>query len=116
MRPLIIALLFILAETCAFAQQVIPPSEARKHLDKTVTVEGVVSQVHFDARSKMMFIDLDGRFPDQAFTAVIYKEAISSFPNVESLKDKVVDITGEVIDYYGRTEIILRSPDQLQIK
>jgi DNA/RNA endonuclease YhcR with UshA esterase domain len=116
MRPLFIALFFFLVEAPAFAQIVIPPNEARKHLDEIVTVEGEISGVHFDARSKITFIDMGGRFPDQVFTAVIYKEAISSFPNVESLKGKVVDITGEVIDYYGRTEIILRSADQLKVK
>ena len=59
---------------------------------------------------------MGGRFPDQAFTGVIFKDDASKFPNVESLTGKVVDITGRVHDYKGKPETILNDPAQIKTK
>jgi DNA/RNA endonuclease YhcR with UshA esterase domain len=116
MRVLIFALVLALAATSAQAQTVIAAADAPKHVGETVTVEGTVSAVHTEPRSGITFIDMDGRFPDQAFTGVIFKDDASKFRNVESLTGKVVDITGRVHDYKGKPETILNDPTQLKIK
>ena len=80
----------------------IAAADAPKHVGETVTVEGTVSAVHTDSRSGVTFIDMGGRYPDQAFTGVIFKEDASKFPNVESLTGKVVDMTGPVHAFKGK--------------
>lgn len=116
MRVLIFALILALAATSAYAQTVIAAADAPKHVGETVTVEGTVSAVHTEPRSGVTFIDMGGRYPDQAFTGVIFKDDAGKFPNAESLTGKVVDITGQVHAYKGRPETILNDPAQLKIK
>ena len=81
-----------------------------------MTVEGTVSAVHTDSRSGITFIDMGGRFPDQAFTGVIFKNDAGKFPNVESLIGKVVDMTGPVHDFKGKPETVLNDPAQIKAK
>jgi DNA/RNA endonuclease YhcR with UshA esterase domain len=116
MRALILALALTLAAAPALAQTVIPPEDCPKHVSEIVTVEGPVSEVHTDPRSGATFINMGGRFPNQACTGVIFKDDASKFPNVDSLTGKVVDITGRVKDYKGRCEIILNDTAQLKVK
>jgi DNA/RNA endonuclease YhcR with UshA esterase domain len=114
MRALVLALGLALTAIPAVAET-IPPSDAPQHLDQTVTVEGTVSEV-YTARSGVTFINMGGRYPDQAFTGVIFADDAVKFPNVDSLTGKVVDITGRVQTYKGRREIIINDSAQLIIK
>jgi DNA/RNA endonuclease YhcR with UshA esterase domain len=116
MRTPVFALLLVLAAASAQAQTVVAAADAPKHVGETVTVEGTVSAVHTDSRSGVTFIDMGGRFPDQAFTGVIFKDDAGKFPNVESLTGKVVDMTGPVHDFKGKPETVLNDPAQLKAK
>jgi DNA/RNA endonuclease YhcR with UshA esterase domain len=93
----------------------IAPDEAHAHVGQTVTVEGVVSDVH-TARSGVTFLDMGGRYPHNSFTAVIFKSAAGKFSHVASLDGKTVDVTGRVRLYHGNPEIILNDPSQLKTK
>jgi DNA/RNA endonuclease YhcR with UshA esterase domain len=116
MRALVLALELVLAAAPALAQTVIPPEDCPKNVGKTVTVEGAVSEVHIDPRSGVTFIDMGGRFPNEAFTGVIFKDDASRFPDVDTLTGKVIDITGRAKDYKGRCEIIVNDAAQLKVK
>jgi DNA/RNA endonuclease YhcR with UshA esterase domain len=116
MRALVYALMLTLAAESGHAQTVIAAADAAKHVGETVTVEGTVSAVHADSGSGVTFIDMGGRFPNQTFTGVVFKNDASKFPNMESLIGKVVDITGQVHDFRGRPETILNEPAQLKTK
>ena len=80
-----------------------------------MTVEGTVSEV-YKARSGVTFIDMGGRYPNEVFTGVIFRDEASKFPNVEALDGKTVDITGVVRLYKGKPEIILNDATQLKAK
>jgi len=116
MRALVFALGLTLATASAHAETIIAAADAPKHVGETVTVEGTVSAVHTDSRSGVTFIDMGGRYPDQTFTGVIFKNDASKFPNVESLTGKVVEMTGPVHDFKGKPETILNDPAQLKAK
>jgi DNA/RNA endonuclease YhcR with UshA esterase domain len=116
MRALLFALVLTLAAASAHAQAIIATADAPKHVGETVTIEGTVSAVHTDPRSGVTFIDMGGRYPDQAFTGVILKDDAGKFPNMESLTGKVVDMTGPVHDFKGRPETILNDPAQIKTK
>jgi DNA/RNA endonuclease YhcR with UshA esterase domain len=118
MRALVLALGFALTAAPALAQtqtQTIMPADVKAHVGQTVTVEGAVSGVH-TARSGVTFIDIGGRYPDSAFTAVIFAGDAGKFPNVDALNGKTVDITGPVRLYKGRPEIILNDAAQIKAK
>ena len=113
MRALVPILGLILVATPAIAQP-IRPADARAHVGQTVTVEGIVGDVHTAGRSGTTFIDMGGRYPDNALAAVIFSADASKFPNVAALSGKTVDITGAVRLYQGKPEIILNAADQLK--
>ena len=79
------ALVFIVGLTLATIPALagtIAPNEAARHVGQSVTVEGVVSEVHHAASGREIFIDMGGRYPENVFTAVIFADDISKFPNV----------------------------------
>jgi DNA/RNA endonuclease YhcR with UshA esterase domain len=115
MRALAAFLIFALVAVPALAQT-ITPLEAKDHVGQTVTVEGVVAEVHVDARSGVTFVNLGERFPKQPFTGVVFKDDADGFPNVQQLAGKLVAMTGPVQVYKGRIEMILRDPAQLKAK
>jgi DNA/RNA endonuclease YhcR with UshA esterase domain len=116
MRPLLLAIGLALTTVPALAQtRTIGPADAKTHIGQTVTVEGPVGNV-YTARSGMTFINIGGRYPDNAFTAVIFTDDTSKFPDVRSLDGKTVDITGAVSLYRGKPEIILKTADQVKTK
>jgi len=116
MKILILVVGLTLAATPALAQtQTIAPGEAKTHVGQTVTVEGAVGNVYI-ARSGMTFIDMGGRYPDNAFAAVIFTDDAGKFPDIKSLDGKTVDITGAVSLYRGKPEIVLKTADQVKTK
>jgi DNA/RNA endonuclease YhcR with UshA esterase domain len=112
-RLFLLALGLVLVALPALAGT-IAASEARGHVGQTVTVEGKVSNVHTARRSGVTFIDIGGRYPDNAFTAVIFKRDAGKFSGLPALVGKTVDVTGAVRLYRGKPEIILTAASQLK--
>jgi DNA/RNA endonuclease YhcR with UshA esterase domain len=115
MRTSFIALLFALVAAPALAET-IPATEAKNHVDKDATVEGVVSEVHHAASGRAIFIEIGGHYPSNPFSAVVFKDRFNKFPTVDSLAGKTVDVTGRIKEYRGRAEIVLDDPEQLKVK
>lgn len=115
MKALILAFGLALT-TIPAAAETIAPLEAKAHVGQIVTVEGTVSEVHHAASGKVIFIDMGGRYPNNAFAAVVFAEDASKFPNVDSLEGKIADISGSIRLYKGKPEIILNDPGQIKAK
>jgi DNA/RNA endonuclease YhcR with UshA esterase domain len=115
LKALVLILGLVLAATPAVAET-IKPADARTHVGQTVTVEGVVSEVHVVSGSGMTFIDMGGRYPNNTFAGVIFRDDASKFPNVAALNGKTVDVTGPVSLYKGKAEIVLKTAAQLKRK
>jgi len=115
----VLGLGFALAAAPSLAQTQMPAiaaADAKAHVGQTVTVEGVVSEVHTAASGRATFIDIGGRYPNNTFTAVIFSRDVTKFSNVDALNGKTVDITGPVRLHNGKPEIILNDPGQLKAK
>jgi DNA/RNA endonuclease YhcR with UshA esterase domain len=116
MKTLVLAFCFAVTAMPALAQtQTVMPADVKAHVGQTVTVEGAVSDVH-TVGSGVTFIDMGGRYPDNAFTAVIFAADAGKFPNVSALNGKTVDITGPVQLYKGTPEILLNEAAQVKAK
>lgn len=85
MLRLLLTFRFVLAVAPAFAQT-ITPSEAQSHVGEHVTVEGIVSEVHHATSGRATFIDMDGRYPNNVFTAVIFSDDAGKFQEVDTLQ------------------------------
>jgi hypothetical protein len=101
------------AEALAAARPgTIAAATAADHVGQSVTVEGIVSDVHVAARA--IFIDVGAPYPDEDFAGVIFSEDFGAFPNVTALEGNAVDISGTIQLYRGRPEIVLTSASQVR--
>ena len=105
------ALLGIAAAT-ASAQTTISTDQAKAHVGQTVVVQGRVASVH-TSRAGHTYLNFDRPFPDQTFTAVIFRSDSSKFSNPAQWQGKTVRVRGMITLYRGKPEIILKEPDQL---
>jgi DNA/RNA endonuclease YhcR with UshA esterase domain len=62
-------------------------------------------------------LDMGANYPNQLLTLVIFGENLNAFPKSPEayFLNKDVCVTGQVIDYNGKPEIVLRSPEQIQL-
>lgn len=93
----------------------ISPQEASHYVGSAVTVEGVVSQVSTSGGGTT-FINFGGRYPNHVFYAVIFRKNQSQFSGAHALEGKTVAISGEIEFYKGKPQIILNSPDQIELR
>ncbi|CUH45429.1 hypothetical protein RUM4293_04343 [Ruegeria atlantica] len=98
----------------AFAGE-ISPREAVNHVGERTTVVGVVSQVSNSGKGTT-FINFGGRYPNHVFYVVIFKKNGHKFPSVYSYKGQTLAISGRIELYKGKPQIIVSSPDQVQLR
>jgi DNA/RNA endonuclease YhcR with UshA esterase domain len=91
----------------------ISAEEAGAHDGSIATVEGVARQVHVARNGSATFIDFDGVYPNQPFSAVIFEDDMPNVGDVSDLQGKTVDVTGKIRMYRGHSEIIVSSRSQL---
>jgi hypothetical protein len=67
-----------------------------------------------NSRSQPTFLDLEWPHPNAVFTAVIFGDDRPKFGTPEkSLQGTRVCVTGQIRDYRGKPEMVLRDPSQL---
>jgi len=94
----------------------ITPDEAASQVGQTATVCGVVASTKYDAhlRSQPTFLDFGQPYPNEVFTVVIFGSDRAKFGTPETtFRGKRVCVTGQVRDYRGKPEIIVKDPSQL---
>jgi hypothetical protein len=91
----------------------IPASQARTNIGKEVIVTGTVADVN--KAERLVRLNLDKPYPNQALTAVIWADKTNLFPEIEKLKGKSVEIRGKITDYRSRPEIVVSSTNQLTV-
>lgn len=95
--------------------ETISAQEASQYVGSSITVEGVVSQVS-TTRGGTTFINFGGRFPNHVFYAVIFRSNSDQFSGVRGLEGRTIAINGTVEFYKGKPQIILLSPDQIELR
>lgn len=101
----------------ASAQKVIATKDAAKHIGEKVTVCDKVFSTKLITPSNMTFLDLGGFHPNQLITVVIKGEDRGKFKNPpeDYYKGKNVCVTGMIIDYKGKPEIVVSDSTQIKI-
>ena len=99
----------ILAFACCASAQIVPPSEATKHIGEQATVCGTIADKHVASQSRgtPTFIDLDKPYPNQTFSIVVWqrdKAIVGSLPASGKLC-----VAGLVEQYRGKAEIVLHA-------
>jgi len=96
------------------AQEKYTTEEASKHIGEDAVVSGVITQIS-TPRNGITYLNIDGKFPDNIFTGVIFKKDASVFENIKELEGKNVELTGKIEEYKGKPQIILKKPEQIKI-
>jgi DNA/RNA endonuclease YhcR with UshA esterase domain len=91
----------------------ISASQAKDHTNEEAVITGIIVDVH--NTSSVVHLNFDKPYPNQTFTAVIFGKQISLFPDVEKLKGKTVEVSGRIVEYNHRPEIVLSSTNQLKV-
>jgi hypothetical protein len=86
-------------------------NEVGRHIGEEVQVCG---QVYSDKElSGMTLVNMGADYPNQLLTLVLKSEAKKAYT---SLKGKSVCVTGKVIDYKGKPEIIITDPQKIKTR
>jgi len=100
----------------AQAQTKIAAKDAAKHIGDSVLVMAKIFSGKSFA-SNMVLLDVDGFNPNQVLTLMIPADDRAKFKGdpAADYKGKDVTITGKVIDYKGKPEIIIHDPAQIKL-
>lgn len=89
-----------------------------EHFDKEFTVCRRIDQITSKERinGSPTFLNLNGTFPYQKLTIVIWREDLHSFrQGVEHLLHKRIKILGEIKKYKNNPQIIIKRPSEITI-
>ncbi|MFM6924269.1 MAG: hypothetical protein ACKOU7_02110 [Ferruginibacter sp.] len=120
MRSVIILLISLFCITAAKAQTSIRLEEVSKHVGDSVTVCGLVADMRYfeNSKNKPTLLNIGAKHPDAPLTVVIWENTRSLFTTgkVEELLNKNICITGRIILYKEKPEIIIDLPEQIVIQ
>jgi hypothetical protein len=63
-----------------------------------------------------IFLNMGGKYPNQAFTAFIPSDSAARFTNAQQYDGKTVSVSGTIELYKGKPEIKVNSPSQITTK
>jgi len=114
MKKLTLIILFCTAFTFTKAQTTISIKDISKHIGETVTICDSVYTTR--ALPNLTLINLGAEFPKQLLTVVIYKADLEKFKEPEKLYlNKKVCVTGKLVLYNDKPQIVVNEPKQLII-
>jgi len=93
--------------------------DAGAHIGEKGVVCGKVEGGFYgkNLRGHPTFLNLDGHYPDQPFTVVIWGEHRHLFGQPEkSLRGRHICVSGRIVEYQGKPQVVLRSPAQLNVE
>jgi hypothetical protein len=97
----------------------IAPEDAINHIGQTQTVCGIVASAKYAAgrKSKPTFLNLNRPYPDQIFTVLIWGRDRPKFsePPEEFYPGKQICVTGRIVKYRGKPQIVVEDPSQLVV-
>jgi DNA/RNA endonuclease YhcR with UshA esterase domain len=89
------------------------PAEAKEQVGKSITVAGRVVQVV--ALEKVAYLNLGKPHPDTPFTAVVFAASFAQFGTLTELEGKIIEVSGKVIVFKERAEIVVNSANQVKV-
>lgn len=99
--------------------QTVPLDSVQFYIGKTITVcSKVQSTFVTKGEKKTTYINFGKPYPNTTFTAVIFASDSSNFKYIPSeyLKAKTVCITGKVVLYKDKPQMIIKKEEQIRIE
>jgi micrococcal nuclease len=118
MKKLLVLSAFAALLVCKVsAQNIIAPKNAAKHIGETVTMSDKVFSGKLIKSSNTTLLYLGGYAPNQELTVMIpgaYRAKFKGKPEID-YRGKYVIVTGKLIPYKSKPEIVITSPKQLKL-
>jgi endonuclease YncB( thermonuclease family) len=89
-------------------------TQAPDHVGEYACVSGKIDHV-YTSKKGTIFLNFCHDYKTCPFGVVIFNEDAHKFPNPQQYEGKTLEITGLIISYQGRPEIILKDPAQIKI-
>lgn len=120
MKSFLVTLIIALSSFGVSAQEKIKIEDVSKYVGKQVTICAKVYGVKFLDKSKSQptFLNVGGEYPNSPLTIMIeFKNRANFTPVPEELyKDKEICVTGEVVEFKGKYEIIVSKPAEIVVQ
>lgn len=119
MKKISATLLILFVAATATAQTSIKLEDVSKHIGDSVTVCGKVAGMRYfeNSKNKPTFLNIGANHPNQLLTVVIWQTTRELFTTkVDDLMDKEICITGRIILYKERPEIVIEKPEQIVVQ
>lgn len=102
----------------ASGQTSINVKDAAKHLNENVVICDEIYGGVYLSEADITLLNVGGAHPDELLTLVIKGDDRKKFstPPEEAFNGKKVCITGQVVDYKGKPEIIITDPGQIKLQ
>jgi len=118
MKNLILSIISICLWQISHSQTV-PLDSVQFYVGKTITVCSKVQGTFVTkGEKKTTYINFGKPYPNTTFTAVIFQSDSSNFKYTPSvyLKEKTVCITGKVVLYKNKPQMIIKKEEQIKIE
>ncbi len=120
MKKMIAALSFAFVSTIACAQTEIKIEDAAKHEGDSVTIcTKIFGAKYFEGSNRSpTLLNAGAKYPDAPLTIVIFGESRAAFKNKpeEYYPDKNICVSGKIVIYKGKPEIIVTEEKQMVVK
>lgn len=120
MKRAIAFLSFSLITTIACAQQEIKIEDAAKHEGDSVTIcTRIFGAKYFEGSNRSpTLLNAGAKYPDALLTIVIFGDSRAAFKNKpeEYYPDKNICVTGRIVIYKGKPEIIVSAEKDIVVK
>ncbi len=119
MKPFVISLFAIICHFAVKAQINIKLEDVAKHVGDSVTVCGKVADMRYfeNSKNKPTLLNMGAKHPNALLTVVIWENTRALFTTkIEDLRDKEVCITGRIILYKEKPEIVIDNPGQISVQ
>ena len=93
----------------------IPFTEALKHVGEERCITGKVFRIQEGVKG-IHYLDFCEDYRTCTFTVVIFRGDLKHIGDIRQLQDRLIEIHGDLKNYDGRAEIILRDTSQLDGK
>ncbi len=90
-------------------------TEAAQHIGQNARITGKVESVH-KADGGSIFLDMDGRHPNNPFTVFIPAKSADKFSNYTDYEGKTITVSGTIAEHDNKPQIIAKDPSQITIK
>ena len=114
MKNIFLLLVFCLvALNYSYSQDTISSSQAKDFVGEFKYVKGFVAEISTASKSGITYLNFENKFPDNIFSAVIFKDYKDVFDFTVLNKCKNIVIYGKIEMYKEKPQIVLKEASQI---